>query len=145
MQGTQLGLSTILARAAGPYSASSVITRTLTERSVVTFGETAARVRQLAGGLLDIGVQPGDRVATLQWNGSGKLTLNEFINVNGSTNVPGFLSGSYSVGSNGRATGKITGSVNSVNLVFYMVSGSQGYVLENDPNTAVSGFTQLQQ
>ncbi|HKD01344.1 MAG TPA: hypothetical protein VKB77_02910 [Terriglobales bacterium] len=86
-----------------------------------------------------------DRVATLQWNGSGGLTLNEFINVSGSTNVPGFLSGSYSVGSNGRVTGKISGSLNSVNLVFYMVSGSQGYVLENDPNTAVSGFTQLQQ
>ena len=86
-----------------------------------------------------------DRVATLQWNGSGGLTLNEFINVSGSTNVPGFLSGSYSVGSNGRATGKINGSTNSVNLVFYMISGGQGYVLETDANTAVDGITQLQQ
>jgi fatty-acyl-CoA synthase len=73
MQSVQLGLSTILARAAGPYSASNVITRTLTERSVVTFGETAARVLQLASGLLDIGVQPGDRVATLQWNNQEHL------------------------------------------------------------------------
>jgi fatty-acyl-CoA synthase len=73
MQDIQLGLSTILARAAGPYSASLVVTRTLTGRSVVTFGETAARVRQLASGLLDIGVQPGDRVATLQWNNQEHL------------------------------------------------------------------------
>ena len=83
MQGTQLGLSTILARAAGPYSASSVITRTLTERSVVTFGETAARVRQLAGGLLDIGVQPGDRVATLQWNNQEHLEVHYGVPVIG--------------------------------------------------------------
>lgn len=73
MQGIQLGLSTILARAAGPYAASTVITRTLTERSVVTFGETAARALQLASGLLDIGVQPGERVATLQWNNQEHL------------------------------------------------------------------------
>ena len=83
MQGTQLGLSTILARAAGPYAASSVITRTLTERSVVTFGETAARVRQLAAGLLDIGVQPGDRVATLQWNNQEHLEVHYGVPVIG--------------------------------------------------------------
>jgi len=73
MQSVQLGLSTILARAEGPYAASTVITRTRDERLAVTFGETAARVRQLASGLLDIGVQPGDRVATLQWNNQEHL------------------------------------------------------------------------
>ncbi|HJZ06836.1 MAG TPA: long-chain-fatty-acid--CoA ligase, partial [Trebonia sp.] len=83
MQGTQLGLSTILARAAGPYAASSVITRTLTERSVVTFGETAARVRQLAAGLLDTGVLPGDRVATLQWNNQEHLEVHYGVPVIG--------------------------------------------------------------
>ena len=86
-----------------------------------------------------------DRVATLQWNGSGKLTFNEFINVFGSGSTPGFLSGSYSVSSNGRATGKINGSSNSVNFVFYLVSGSQAYVLQSDSNFEVDGFTQLQQ
>jgi fatty-acyl-CoA synthase len=75
MQGTQLGVSTILARAAGPYAASLVVTRMLGERSAVTFGETAARVLRLAGGLLDIGVQPGDRVATLQWNNQEHLEV----------------------------------------------------------------------
>jgi len=85
-----------------------------------------------------------DRVATLQWNGSGSLTLNEFINLTGSTNTPGFLSGSYSVSSNGRATGKINGS-NSINFVFYLISGSQAYVLQTDSGYEVDGFTQLQQ
>jgi fatty-acyl-CoA synthase len=83
MQDIQLGLSTILARAAGPYSGSLVITRTLTERSVVTFGETAARIRQLASGLLDIGVQPGDRVATLQWNNQEHLEVHYGVPVIG--------------------------------------------------------------
>jgi hypothetical protein len=86
-----------------------------------------------------------DRVATLQWNGAGGLTFNEFINVSGSISTPGFLTGTYSAASNGRTTGKINGSTNNVNLVFYFVSPSQAYVLQTDPNTEVDGFTQLQQ
>ncbi len=86
-----------------------------------------------------------DRVATLQWDGSKGLLLNEFINVLGSTSTPGFLSGSYSVSSNGRATGKINGSTNNINLVFYLVSGNQAYVLQTDANFEVDGVTQLQQ
>ena len=34
-----------------------------------TYGETAPRVRKLANGLLSLGVEVGDRVATLAWNG----------------------------------------------------------------------------
>ncbi|MES0883393.1 long-chain fatty acid--CoA ligase [Roseibium sp. SCP14] len=34
-----------------------------------TYGETARRVAQLAHGLKRLGVQPGDRIATLAWNG----------------------------------------------------------------------------
>ena len=86
-----------------------------------------------------------DRVATLQFNGSGKLTLNEFINLTGSTSTPGFLSGSYSTSSNGRATGKISGTSNNINFVFYLISGNQAYVLQTDSNYEVDGFTQLQQ
>src|SRR5436190_11542258 len=33
-----------------------------------TFGDFAARTRQLAGALRRMGVNPGDRVATLSWN-----------------------------------------------------------------------------
>ncbi len=86
-----------------------------------------------------------DRVATLQWSGSGGLTLNEFINLTGSASTPGFLSGSYSVASNGRATGRINGGSNNVNFVFYLVSNSQAYVLQSDSGYEVDGFTQLQQ
>ncbi len=86
-----------------------------------------------------------DRVATLQFSGSGGLTLNEFINLTGSTSTPGFLSGSYSVSSNGRATGKINGGSNNINFVFYLISGNQAYVLQTDSGYEVDGFTQLQQ
>lgn len=34
-----------------------------------TYGETETRIAQLARGLLAMGIQPGDRVATLAWNG----------------------------------------------------------------------------
>jgi len=86
-----------------------------------------------------------DRVATLQWNGAGGLTFNEFINVSGTANTPGFLSGSYSVSTNGRTTGKINGSSNNVNLVFYFVSPTQAYILQSDPNAEIDGVQQLQQ
>jgi fatty-acyl-CoA synthase len=33
-----------------------------------TYGEWAERVARLAGGLRDLGVGPGDRVATFCWN-----------------------------------------------------------------------------
>ena len=38
-----------------------------------------------------------DRVGTLQWDGSGKLTLNEFTNANGAITGPIVLSGNYAV------------------------------------------------
>lgn len=40
------------------------------ERQVhrTTFGQTAHRARKLAGALRDLGVRPGDRVATFMWN-----------------------------------------------------------------------------
>ena len=97
---------------------------------------------QLVGGTISNTV---DRVATLQWDGSGGLILNEFINLTGTTSVPGFLSGSYSVSSNGRTTARINGSTNDINLVFYLISGGQGYVLQTDVGNEVDGVTQLQQ
>ena len=99
---------------------------------------------QLGGNPLGI-VNFYDRVATLQFNGSGGLTFNEFINVSGNASTPGFLSGSYSTSSNGRMTGKINGSGNNVNLVFYLVSGQQAYMLQTDADFEVDGMMQLQQ
>jgi hypothetical protein len=84
-----------------------------------------------------------DRVGTLQWNGSGKLVLNEFTNSNGMITVPIVLSGTYSVSSNGRTTGSINSLSN--NLVFYLVSGSNAYVVQNDTGVQIDGTISKQQ
>ncbi|GHE04978.1 long-chain fatty acid--CoA ligase [Defluviimonas sp. 20V17] len=39
------------------------------DRHRQSYAETAARTRQLANGLRALGIEPGDRVATLAWNG----------------------------------------------------------------------------
>jgi hypothetical protein len=87
--------------------------------------------------------QTYDRVGTLQWDGAGHLSLNEAVNVGGTVSVPGFLGGSYSVSSNGRATGSISSLSN--NLVFYLISGSDGYVLQNDAGIEIDGIMSKQQ
>ena len=86
---------------------------------------------------------PKDRVGSLQWDGSGKLTLNEFVNAAGVTNIV-VLPGTYSVSSNGRTTGSVSNL--SSNLVFYLISGSptntnapNAYILQNDTNVEVNG------
>ncbi len=84
-----------------------------------------------------------DRIGTLQWDGSGKLVLNEFTNANGVITVPIVLSGSYQVSSNGRTTGSITSLSN--NLVFYLASGSDAYVVQNDSGVQISGTVSKQQ
>ena len=86
-----------------------------------------------------------DRVGTLHWDGTSKLSLNEFANSAGSGNTSGILSGTYSVTNS--SNGRVTGSINNVsnNFVFYMISASDGYVLQNDSGTEVTGATNLQQ
>jgi hypothetical protein len=78
-----------------------------------------------------------DRVGTLQWDGSGNLTLNEFTNAAGVINVPILLSGNYSVSGNGRTAGSLTALSN--NLVFYLISGNDAYVVQNDPGVQIVG------
>jgi hypothetical protein len=86
------------------------------------------------------------RVGWISWNGSGTLNLNEAINDSSvGFHTSGFLSGSYTVGSNGRATATVTNlSVNQNDLVFYLVSGSSAYVLQNDPGYEIDGVMKLQ-
>ncbi len=79
---------------------------------------------------------PKDRVGTLQWDGNGNLTLNEFVNAAGLTNIF-VLPGTYSVSSNGRTTGSVSSLSN--NLVFYLISGTDAYVLQNDSGVEVNG------
>jgi hypothetical protein len=52
--------------------------------------------------------------------------------------------GTYAVDTTGRATATLTGSTNNIDLVFYMVSPSQGYVLQQDAGVEVSGKATLQ-
>jgi hypothetical protein len=50
------------------------------------------------------------RLGTLQWDGNGKLILNEVANSNATgagSRSPGVLSGTYSISSHGRAIGTI--------------------------------------
>lgn len=84
-----------------------------------------------------------DRVGTLQWDGNGNLLLNELLNRAGTVTTPGFLPGTYSVASNGRATGSVASL--SDNLIFYLISGRDGYILQADPQTEVDGSMSLQQ
>jgi hypothetical protein len=87
------------------------------------------------------------RIGTLISDGKGNLHLNEEANsfdgtLPGLINDPGTLSGNYTVDGNGR----VAGTINSLssNLVMYMVSPSQAYILQNDASTEISGTMQLQ-
>ena len=84
-----------------------------------------------------------DRVGTLQWDGSGKLILNEFTNSAGTITVPVILSGNYSVSTNGRTAASISNLSN--NLVFYLVSGNDAYVVQNDSGVEINGTIGKQQ
>jgi hypothetical protein len=81
-----------------------------------------------------------DRVGWIQWNGSGSLTWNEAVNDSGSISSPGALSGTYAVGTNGRAAATVNSlSYNNDDIVFYLVSGTNAYILENDPGVEING------
>jgi len=86
-----------------------------------------------------------DRVGTLQWDGNGHLTLNETVNSGSGASSGVVLPGTYSVGTNGRAVGTITNlSLSTGDIVSYLISGNDAYVLENDPGTEISGVISKQ-
>ena len=64
-----LTLSTIFRRAETIYRRREIVSR-LADKSIhrYTMGEFAHRARKLARVLIDLGIEPGDRVATLGWN-----------------------------------------------------------------------------
>jgi hypothetical protein len=88
------------------------------------------------------------RVGTLQADGNGNLALNEEANsfvpgsLPGLINDPGTLPGTYQVRSDGRVSAAI--STVSSNLILYMVSPGEAYILQNDPNVELSGQISLQ-
>jgi hypothetical protein len=89
-----------------------------------------------------------DRLGTLTWDGTSKLTLNEIANSSATGQgaiSPGVLTGSYSVSSNGRAVGTINNlSITNNDLVFYLISGSEAYILQNDTGVQINGMISLQ-
>jgi hypothetical protein len=85
------------------------------------------------------------RSGTFIPDGNGNLTLNE--EANSLSSLPGnindvVLTGSYAMSGNGRATASI--NTLSSNLVLYMVSSGQAYILQNDAGTEISGQVTLQ-
>jgi hypothetical protein len=88
------------------------------------------------------------RVGTFIPNGNGSVNLNEVVNAftpsTGAVLNNPVVPGSYTVASSGRATATLTGATNNIDLVLYMVSPSQAYVLQGDAGTAISGETTLQ-
>jgi hypothetical protein len=79
-----------------------------------------------------------DRVGNVHWDGAGHLGLTEFVNVTGNQNLSGIINGTYTIASNGRAVGSIGGL--SSNLVFYLASGTEGYMLQADSGYEINGM-----
>ncbi|WP_372089512.1 long-chain-fatty-acid--CoA ligase [Tistrella mobilis] len=69
MQDMPLLISSIIEHAARAHGATEIVTRT-NEGPILrtSYGEVAARARQVANALAALGIAEGDRVATLAWN-----------------------------------------------------------------------------
>ncbi|MET0567703.1 MAG: long-chain-fatty-acid--CoA ligase [Hyphomicrobiaceae bacterium] len=70
MMDRPLLVSSILDYAADVHTSTEIVSATI-EGGLhrTTYGETRTRIARLANALRDLGVKPGDRVATLAWNG----------------------------------------------------------------------------
>jgi hypothetical protein len=84
-----------------------------------------------------------DRTGPLSADGAGNLNLAEVLNRTGVVTSPGCLTGTYAVSSNGRVSASISSL--SGNLVIYMVSNNQGYLLQGDSGTEIFGGMAVQQ
>ena len=108
---------------------------------------TASIKGQLAMVMQGIDISPEllSRVGTMQFDGSGKLTLTERVNASASLSGgqnPGVLSGSYAASTNGRVTASLNGG--GLDLVMYAVSTSNAYVLQTNSGVITSGSIELQ-
>lgn len=89
--------------------------------------------------------QPLARVGALLFDGTSKASLAEDANGLLSGVVQQGLTGSYTVGTNGRVVENLSGSNGPLDLVMYPVSGSQAYILQQDGGVITSGTVILQQ
>jgi len=76
MMDRPLMVSSLMEYAAEVYSGIGIVSAAV-EGGIhrTTYGECGVRIRKLANALLEHGVKPGDRVATLAWNGYRHLEL----------------------------------------------------------------------
>jgi hypothetical protein len=84
-----------------------------------------------------------NQVGTLSADGSGNLTLRYLLSAPLTNSQVLTPTGTYSVASNGRTTASVNNLSN--NLVFYLISGNDAYILQNDTNTEVDGVMSKQQ
>ncbi len=97
-----------------------------------------------------IGVPYLDRVGWINTNGSGTVSLYEIVNAGGTAQPSGTLTGTYGFASGndttlGRATATISNfSAANNDLVFYVVSNTQAYILQNATGYNISGVMELQ-
>src|SRR5438270_9552715 len=68
MQDYELSLQHVLWRIERLHQKKEVVTKRDEGIHRTTYGEMVPRINRLAGALKQIGVKPGDRVATLAWN-----------------------------------------------------------------------------
>jgi fatty-acyl-CoA synthase len=76
MQDRPLLISSIIEHAAAMHAGAEVVSRTV-EGTLhrCTYGDVHRRAKQVANALAALGVAPGDRIATLAWNGHRHLEL----------------------------------------------------------------------
>lgn len=68
MQDWPLTLDKVLDFAAVTHGGREILTRTETGLARTTYAALRERAKQVSHGLLELGVRPGDRIATLAWN-----------------------------------------------------------------------------
>jgi fatty-acyl-CoA synthase len=73
MQEQQLNIRMVLERAEQIHGGKTVTTKTSDGVRTATFAEVGQRARRLVTALRDLGVKPGDRVATFAWNSQQHL------------------------------------------------------------------------
>lgn len=76
MMGAPLLISSIITHAARHYGSTEIVSRrTEGDLHRYTYGDCELRARKLAQALIKLGVQPGERVGTLAWNGYRHLEI----------------------------------------------------------------------
>src|SRR5688572_1938503 len=75
MQDVPLTLQMVRERAGAMYGNKHIATKTATGIRRRTYAELVERVGRLASALAELGVKPGDRVATFAWNSDNHVEL----------------------------------------------------------------------